>query len=149
MENYFNNNREANELVKGFLDLSLEAKQFNHQGHLTVAVWYMMWYPLDKATDLIRENIRQFNVAKGGKNTDSAGYHETITVFYMKVIQQFLATHNNNNDLTSLANQLITSEIGQRNYPLQFYSKERLFSVQARREFVEGDLQPYEKLKAL
>ena len=142
MNNYFKNNQEAEELVRGFLDLSLDAKKFNHQGHLTVAIWYLSWYPIDKATELIRENICQFNVAKGGENTDSGGYHETITQRYMQIVDQFLANKKNSHDLAHLANTLITSEMGERDYPLQFYSKERLFSVEARRNFVEPDLKP-------
>lgn len=140
MNNYFKNNQEAEELVRGFLDLSLDAKKFNHQGHLTVAIWYLNWYPMYKATDLIRENIRQFNVAKGGENTNSGGYHETITLFYMHVVDQFLANEGHSQDLAHLANTLIASEMGARDYPLQFYSKEKLFSVEARRDFVEADL---------
>ena len=139
--NYFDNNQQAQALVRGFLDLSLEEKKFTHEAHLAVAIWYVSWYPLEKATDLIRDNIRQFNVAKGGENTDSGGYHETITVFYMKMIHLFLANQPKDQDLRDLANTLINSEMGHRDYLLQFYSKEYLFSVQARKEFVEGDLQ--------
>ncbi|OJJ23559.1 hypothetical protein BKI52_04120 [marine bacterium AO1-C] len=141
MKHYFNKNQEAQELVRGFLDLSLEEKKFTHEAHLTVAIWYLSWYPLDKATDLIRDNIRQFNVAKGGENTDSRGYHETITVFYMKIVKQFLTNQQNAPELAHLANTLINSEMGQQDYLLQFYSKDYLFSVEARRNFVEGDLQ--------
>ena len=140
MNNYFSNNQQAESLVREFLDLSLEAKQFTHEAHLTVAIWYLQWYPLDKATNLVRDNIRQFNVAKGGKNTDSEGYHETITVFYMHTVQQFLATQTTPTNLAHLANTLINSEMGQRDYFLQFYSKARLFSAEARRKFVEADL---------
>ena len=140
MSNYFENNQEAQALVRGFLDLSLEETAFTHEAHLTVAIWYLSWYPLDKGTDLIRDNICQFNVAKGGENTDSRGYHETITAFYMHTVSQFLKQQPQGKELADLANTLINSEMGQRDYLLQFYSKEYLFSVKARREFVEGDL---------
>ena len=37
---------------------------------------------------------------------------------------------------------LLASETGSRNWPLRFYSRERLFSVEARRGFVQPDRAP-------
>jgi hypothetical protein len=45
-------------------------------------------------------------------------------------------------DLVSLVNALLASEVGSRDWPLRFYSASRLFSVRARRGFVEPDLAP-------
>jgi hypothetical protein len=44
--------------------------------------------------------------------------------------------------LAELVNALLQSPIGRRDWPLRFYSSERLFSVEARREFVPPDLMP-------
>ena len=38
-------------------------------------------------------------------------------------------------------NALLTSEMAPRDWPLRFYSRERLFSLEARRGWVEPDLQ--------
>jgi hypothetical protein len=37
---------------------------------------------------------------------------------------------------------LLNSPMGQRDLPLRFYSAERLFSVAARRKFIDPDLLP-------
>jgi len=42
--------------------------------------------------------------------------------------------------LHAAVNALLLSSRGRRDLPLQFYSKERLFSVHARRGFIEPDL---------
>jgi len=41
-----------------------------------------------------------------------------------------------------LVNALLRSPIGRRDWPLRFYSAERLFSVEARRDFVDPNLAP-------
>ena len=43
-------------------------------------------------------------------------------------------------ELVAAVNALLTSEIGDRQWPLCFYSQERLFGVEARRGWVEPDL---------
>jgi hypothetical protein len=37
-------------------------------------------------------------------------------------------------------NELLLSPMGRRDWPLRFYSRERLFSVEARRNFVPPDV---------
>ncbi len=43
-------------------------------------------------------------------------------------------------DLLAAVNGLLAAPEGQRDWPLRFYSRERLFSVEARRKFVAPDL---------
>jgi hypothetical protein len=88
------------------------------------------------------ETIRTYNVATGGENTDSAGYHETLTQLYIKGVRAFAVTLPEGTGLVDAVNALLENEIGERSWPLGFYSKERLFSVAARRGWVEPDLAP-------
>jgi hypothetical protein len=37
-------------------------------------------------------------------------------------------------------NQLLLSPMGRRDWPLRYYSPQRLFSVEARREFIRPDI---------
>lgn len=134
--------KNTHEIVRGFIDKSLEAVRFNHQAHLIVGLWYGQWYPSDQATQLLRQNIKAFNEAKGNENTDTSGYHETITVFYVWAIDHFLSTVNRDLPLEELAEQLLASPIAHKEYLLKYYSKERLFSVEARHQWVAPDLQP-------
>jgi len=77
----------------------------------------------------------------GTANTETSGYHETITRFYVRVIEHFLLTADRNAPFAELATQLLTV-YGQRELPLQYYSRELLFSTQARLHWVEPDLKP-------
>lgn len=90
--------------------------------------------------------ISTYNVAVGGVNDDSQGYHETITQVYIAAVKAHLAEVEKDLPLWQSVNALLLSERGGRGLPLKFYSKERLFSVAARRNFVEPDLLELEKI---
>ncbi|WP_365898132.1 hypothetical protein [uncultured Sphingomonas sp.] len=85
--------------------------------------------------------IRRFNESVGGVNDDHGGYHETITRAYVAGVRRYLAEEEAE-DLLARVNGLLAAPMGQRGWPLRFYSRERLFSVAARRGFVEPDLAP-------
>ena len=74
-------------------------------------------------------------------NDDTQGYHETLTQLYIAGVRGFLAGAGKG-DLLGRVNALLASEIGARDWPLRHYSRERLFSVEARRGWIEPDLQP-------
>jgi hypothetical protein len=94
-----------------------------------------------EALERLREGIRGFNERTGGVNSDTAGYHETITALYVRVIARFLNEADPRRSLDDLADALI-ARFGARDLPARHWSRERLFSSEARREWVEPDLAP-------
>jgi len=90
---------------------------------------------------LLRERIRDYNVATGVANTDSGGYHETITRFYLRVIRAFLDSVDTARPIDDIAAQLIAQH-GEHDLVLRFYSRARLFTPEARSSWVEPDLLP-------
>ena len=85
--------------------------------------------------------IRGYNEAVGGVNDDTQGYHDTITRAYLAGVRWWLREHGSD-PLLAQINRMLTAEVGARDWPLRFYSRERLFSVAARQGFVEPDLRP-------
>ena len=71
-------------------------------------------------------------------NSDSEGYHETITRLFLHGVRLFLAEADVSEPLHELVNELLLTPMGRRDWPLRFYSPERLFSVDARRQFIAG-----------
>jgi hypothetical protein len=129
---------------EGLLDRTLAPAIWTHAAHLAATVYLLTRRPeLDLARELPRL-IRVYNDATGVPNTDTHGYHETLTQFYLRAIAAFLARMPRNLGVAELANRLIASRFGQRDFPLTFYSRERLFSVAARRGWVEPDLAPFD-----
>jgi hypothetical protein len=126
-------------LVREFEACTLPRAGWTHHAHLLVALWYLMRHDEREATRLIRDRINRYNRAKGIETTKISGYHETITLFYIKVIRKFLSTANPDCTLTALARSLLDS-CGDKNLPLEYYSRERLMSGQARTNWLEPDL---------
>jgi hypothetical protein len=125
-------------LVRELEACTLPRACWTHQAHLTVALWYLLRHDEAKATKLIRARIKRYNKSQGIETTPTGGYHETITLFYIRVIRRFLSAAKPDCTLVALANSLVAA-CGDKNLPLLYYSRERLMSVQARSRWVEPD----------
>ena len=129
------------DFMRDFEACRLPKARWTHEAHLTAGFWYASRHPPAAALDLVRARIRAHNESVGTPNTDSSGYHETITRLYVSAIAHHLEQHRAVPLLESLR-RLLASPLAQRDWPLQHYSRERLFSVAARRGWVEPDLLP-------
>ena len=125
---------------EGLLAATLPRAAWTHEAHLAACSWLVR----DRANiDIERELpgiISAYNVASGGVNDDTQGYHETITQVYIAGVRAYLAEVATDLPLYEAVNRLLLSPRGTRDLPLRFYSKELLFSAQARRTFVAPDL---------
>ena len=131
---------ELREFVAGFEATTLPYAKWTHAGHLSVAFWYLVWYGPEGATDQVRDGIQRFNAAHPNEPM-TVGYHETITRFWLWRVHRFLRGAPVTGSLAELANRLI-SECTDRGEPFAYYSRERLMSPEARRDWVEPDLRP-------
>lgn len=128
------------EIVEGFRNRTLPALRWTHQAHLTIGLWHILNRPSDAVLDEIRRGIIAYNVAVGTPNSDSRGYHETITAFYVWAIRAYLRTEATGLTLVEVTNGLLASPYAHKSYPFEFYSRERLLSVAARRAWLDPDL---------
>lgn len=127
---------------EGLLARTLPRADWTHEAHLA-ATTYLLTRRSD--VDLDRELpgiIRRFNSSVGGVNDDMQGYHDTITRTFLHGVRLFLSKADADAPLHEMVNALLLSPIGRRDWPLGFYSRERLFSVEARRSFLTPDLRP-------
>ena len=132
---------ETERIARALTDRTLPKAEWTHQAHLRAGLWHVLEYGPVTALDLLRERISSYNASVGTANTDSSGYHETLTRFYVVVIDRFLTTADRGSDVDQLARHLIAG-YGDRRLPLHHYSEQRLFSPVARRSWVEPDLRP-------
>jgi len=124
----------------GLLARTLRRADWTHEAHLAATTYLLTRRPdLDLDTQL-PGIIRRYNESVGGVNDDTQGYHETITRVFLHGVRLFLAEADGDEPLHELVNELLLSPMGRRDWPLRFYSAERLFSVEARRHFVPPDL---------
>jgi hypothetical protein len=91
----------------------------------------------------MRTGIKRLNAVNGVAQTRDSGYHETITCFYLWVIGRHVRDARPATSLPELASALVATW-GDKNRPLEYYSRERLFSWEARTGWVEPDLKAME-----
>ena len=154
---------EHQDLIARFHEGAVPASEFTHAAHLVVGLWHAA--SLDESTALtrMRAGILRLNAAHGTPNSDTRGYHETITRAYLVLLARFARDYADPNgadpngadpngadlDGAGLAQALLSSPLAQRDALFNYYSKDLLMSVAARRDWVEPDLQPLDfRLKA-
>jgi hypothetical protein len=137
----FTTDAEIEHLGEGLLACTLARAEWTHEAHLAATTYLLLRRP-DVALDVeLPGIIRRFNESVGGVNSETEGYHETITRAFLHGVRLFLAGADRSEPLHKLVNDLLKSRMGRRDWPLRFYSRERLFSVEARLTHVEPDLE--------
>lgn len=138
MTKHYADERAVERVALGLIDRTLPKREWTHCGHFAAALWLLRHRP-EQALEL-RAIIRAYNEATGVANTDSGGYHETITRASLRAGAALLARHAVNAPLHQVVDTLMDSELGRSDWLLAYWSRERLFSVEARRAWVEPDL---------
>jgi hypothetical protein len=135
----FRTTEEILALVRRFEDCTLPREEWTHASHLTVALWHLLVYDWAEAVAHVRAKIQRYNAAHGIRTTPTGGYHETLTLFWLRHVRAFLEDGRNEaRSLVALANDLAGS--ADKSLPLTFYTRELLFSTEARASWVEPDL---------
>jgi hypothetical protein len=129
-------------LVREFEAAALPASQWYHGTHLAVAFWYARSYPLPEAESKLRDGIRRLNVALGGKNTEDAGYHETLTLFWLRAVRTFIKDSAGAPD--EMLERLVEAYGERRDLWRDYYSFDVVRSREARARWVPPDLRPLE-----
>jgi hypothetical protein len=136
----FTSDAEIERIGEGLLARSLPRGDWTHEAHLAATTYLLTRRPDVDLDTQLPDIIRRYNESVGGVNSDSEGYHETITRVFLHGVRLFLAEAELDSPLHELVNELLLSPMGRRDWPLRFYSRERLFSVEARRHFVPPDI---------
>ncbi|MBK8567565.1 MAG: hypothetical protein IPN76_30670 [Saprospiraceae bacterium] len=144
-EDYLYSLADAEKLLNGFNNCTLRKEEWTHEAHLIGGLWMLSQYG-DGALDEMRTRIRRFNESVGGVNDDQNGYHETLTVFWLWALKEMFADEAGklywNQD--ALDDLLFDETLADRNLWAEFYTKERMMSVEARKGYVSPDLKSME-----
>jgi len=132
---------ELQHLVGRFLSRTLPKPEWTHAAHVIVALWHLREF--DEATTLyvLRERISAYNESVGVMNTPTGGYHETLTVFWVRLAALLLAQTTGFESFETVVTRALP-HAADKSIPLRFYTRDRIFSVEARHGFVEPDLRP-------
>jgi hypothetical protein len=125
---------------RGLIDRSLPKVEWTHAAHFAAACWLLRHPHLDAVRDM-PGLIRAYNEATGVPNTDTGGYHETITLGSLRAARAWLDARPMMS-LHEALESLLGSEYGRSDWLLAYWSRPVLFSVTARRSWVEPDVKP-------
>jgi hypothetical protein len=138
---FFADDAAVRHVARGLLARTLPRAEWTHEAHLAACACLLLEYPDFMAERDLPGTIAAYNVALGGVNDATQGYHETITQFSICAVAAHLAA-NCDGSLVERVNRLLGSERGRRDYPLRFWSRDRLFSSSARLGWLDPDLRP-------
>ena len=74
------------QIAAGLLDASLPQAEWTHRGHLTAAYVLILAHGPSATLALCRERIPLLNDAHGVANSDTGGYHETLSIFFVAAV---------------------------------------------------------------
>jgi hypothetical protein len=131
---------ELDELAAEFEASAIPKPAWTHQAHLRVGAILIHRQGKDAALEILRDSIRRLNDAHGTVNSDTSGYHETITRCYVHFIDQFLRSCPREMAFDRRVDELLRSTLAGKDFLLQYYRRATLMSVDARRGWVAPDL---------
>ena len=138
----FTTDAEIEHLGEGLLTCTATREEWTHEAHLAATAYLLLRRPDIDLDEQLPGIIRRFNDSVGGVNSDTEGYHETITRCFLQGVRIFLKSADVSEPLHEIVNRLLLAPMGRRDWPLRFFSRERLFSVEARRSHIAPDLAP-------
>ena len=134
MTHTYKSEAEIREVVQGLESCITGKDNFSHQDHLAVAVWYLRQDEA-QAVNLMRASLHRFLDHYDCR----ANYHETLTRFWIRLVQRALAGASPNQTLLDATNAVV-SQLNDSRIAFDYYSKELVESVAAKERWIEPDL---------
>jgi len=103
-----------------------------------MAYLYAAQYPYHAALSRMRQSIQDYNRSQQIPDAPDRGYHETITVAFMRLVCTELVRSGPFPSSDAFCD--CHPEFLDKSLLLKFYSKNRIMSEEAKRSFVEPDL---------
>ena len=128
------------ELTRALERGEIANENFHHASHLHVAWVYLSESSsAEDAADKMRKTLQQF-AASAGKLEK---YHETITLFWINWLARVRRVSSG-----KTLEQLVHANprLLKKDFPLDYYSRERLFGDEARSSWIEPDLKPFDAI---
>ena len=140
MKAVFASEAEIIRIGEGLFAKTLPRTDWTHAAHFAAALWLMRYRPELDAAQTLPGLIRAYNESVGRVNDETGGYHETITLASLRAARGILDAYPPEMPVYRIVNALMATNLADPNWLLEYWSRERLMSVEARRNWVEPDL---------
>jgi hypothetical protein len=121
--------KEADAVADAMTACRLPKSEWTHEAHLKAGLSLVLRLGASGALAALREAIPRYNDSTNTPNTDTSGYHDTLTVYYAWAIDELLRQGVS-------PEHIVDHDLVSRTAPLDCWTREELFSVDARRHFV-------------
>lgn len=136
----FASDADIERVAAGMMGCALPAGEWTHAAHWAAALWIIARRPDLHPPAVMPGLIWRYNESLGNQNTDTSGYHETITQASLRAARVWLAEAPEGESVCGTLTRLLASPLGRSAWLLDYWSKGRLMSAEARRGWVEPDL---------
>jgi len=131
---------DSDEFVASFEATTLPKDLWTHEAHVRVAWWYARTRPFPESLDAMRAGILRYNEVIGVETTADSGYHETVTVAWIRIMHDLVRGRSMGDDFDDFCTS--HPDVLDKRILLRNYTPQRLMSPEARAAFVEPDLSP-------
>ncbi|MBT8142583.1 MAG: hypothetical protein KJO88_09470 [Gammaproteobacteria bacterium] len=127
------------ELLAVFESQCISNDDWSHEYHIRIAAIYLIHNDFKSALNKVKDGIKKLNATNDVPESQFRGFHATLTVGWLKVVATKLQTSKSKSSL-----ELIETcpELLDPRMLNEFYTTERLMSLEAKARFVEPDLKP-------
>ena len=134
---------EIDAFIAAFEGCTLPKAEWTHGAHLLTGACYVHALGEAEGHRAMRLCVSRYNESVGGKNTETSGYHETITVAWIKLLNKLLDRSKpiGRAEFAALAVKHFRE---QKNIFSRYYDFDLIASKEARRSWVAPTLQPLE-----
>ena len=126
-------------IAAGVLDLTHPYAEWTHAAHFAAALWLLRHLDVLRGNGGMGTIIRRYNSSAGVPNTDTQGYHATITEASLRGALGVLTEAGPDAPLAQVLAALLASPLGGSRWLLAYWSEERLMSAAARRAWINPD----------
>ena len=127
--------KEDQRFKDAFLKLEVPPSDFSHRSHVRLAYIFLNELDVNEAYSAVKRAIQAF---LSHFDIDSSKYHETLTMAWLLAVKHFMMKTPLATSAADFIEQNLT--LLDSGIMLTHYSKEQLFSDEARQAFVEPDL---------
>jgi hypothetical protein len=120
---------------------TLAKQEWTHAAHIAAAACYLFNSDFATVLPIMRARIRAFNLSVGTANTETSGYHETLTQFWLQIVAELLRQRQPTSRLEA-AQQAVAIFGEARTLHTLYYSGNVVTDTQARRQWRAPDLLP-------
>ncbi|MEM9545442.1 MAG: hypothetical protein AAGA77_05690 [Bacteroidota bacterium] len=127
------------EFLDQFIQCKLDPAEFSHEAHLRLAWIHIQRHGIESALENIQNQLKAYVAFVGAKDK----YNTTLTIAAIKAVDHFIRRSKSNN-FEDFLEEFPRLKTNFRDLMKSHYSFDIYNSHQAKTEYLEPDLQPFE-----